>query len=125
MWEAYARLPVEQPEDCYIATAAARGHQRFVGAWEIVCRDGSIRRVNLQLAYFKCAELAVKATAPQLHRTIRGVYDTMGPKLANRLAHPVAADLAYLGLKPLEWLTRLALACLVGNMSSIARKMYR
>jgi hypothetical protein len=32
MWEVYATLP-PQPPDCYVATAAAQGHPRFVGSW--------------------------------------------------------------------------------------------
>jgi hypothetical protein len=125
MLEAYAQLPVEPPDDCYIATAAARGHRRVVGSREIVRRDGSIRRVNLQLAYFKCGELALQATVPQLHWTVRRVYDTLGPHLGRLIVHPAVADLAYLALKPLEWLTRLALVSLLGDVSPTVRKMYR
>jgi hypothetical protein len=125
MLQAYAELPTEPPGDCYIATAAARGHGRIVGSREVVCRDGSIRRVNLQLAYFKCGELALQATAPQLHGILRSVYDALGPRVARLLVHPLIADAAYLALKPLEWPTRAVLAVLVGDVLPIARKMYR
>jgi hypothetical protein len=124
MLQAYARLPTEPPGDCYIATAAARGHGRFVGSREVVCHDGSTRRVNPQLAYFKCGELVLKATVPRLHETIRRVYDMLGPRVARLLIHPLVADIAYLALKPLEWLTRVALAVLVGDTSPVAQEMY-
>jgi len=123
MLQAYTQLPTEPPDNCYIATAAARGHGRFVGSHRVLCRDGSTRRVNMQLAYFKCGEIALQATLPGFHRAIRHAYDTLGPRLARWLVHPLAADAVYLALKPLEWLTRAALAVLIGD-TSIAQQMY-
>jgi hypothetical protein len=122
--EAYAQLPVEPPDDCYIATAAARGHPRFVGSHEVACRDGSTRRVNLQLAYFKCGELVLRVVAPRFHRAIRRIYDAMGPLLSRLLLHKVAADITYLAFKPLEWTTRLFLRAAVGDLEPLARRMY-
>ncbi len=122
--EAYAQLPVEPPDRCYIATAASRGHPRLVGSREVACRDGTTRRVNLQLAYFKCGELVLKAVTPRLHRAIRRIYDAVGPRLARLLLHKAAADVAYLALKPLEWATRCFLRVFVGAPESLAQKMY-
>jgi hypothetical protein len=124
MLQAYAKLPTEPPGDCYIATAAAGGHGRLVGSRRVLCRNGSTRRVNLQLAYFKCGELVFQAMLPGLHQIVRRVYDTLGPYLARLLVHPVVADAAYLALKPLEWLTRAVLTVLIGDISSIAQRMY-
>jgi hypothetical protein len=122
--EAYAQLPVEPPDNCYIATAAARGHPRFVGSREVECRDGSTRRVNLQLAYFKCGEVILKAVTPRLHLAIRRIYDAVGPRLSRLLLHKAAADIAYLALKPLEWATRILLRVVVCDPESLARRIY-
>jgi hypothetical protein len=48
--------------------------------------------------------------APRTHRSLRAFYDGVAPPLAARLRHPLAADLAYLSLKPAEWAVRAAFA---------------
>ncbi|MBX9791952.1 MAG: hypothetical protein K2Y37_23765 [Pirellulales bacterium] len=100
--ETYSRLPASPPT-CYIATAAARGHRRIVGASELVSSEGVPWIVNRQLACLKAAELALLVTAPGLHRATRAVYDRLGPPLARRINNPWLADVAYLSLKPAEW----------------------
>jgi len=106
--EIYASLPTTPP-DCYVATAAARGHSCVVRTWPITTRSGDSFRVNSQMQGLKCAELALMASTPRVHRLCRRAYDTVGPPLATSLHHPLLADLAYLLLKPVEWA---ALACL-------------
>ena len=100
---AYAQLPTSNPA-CYIATAATRGHRRFVGRREI-------NGVSLtpQLAMLKAGEFAIAARWPGVHRAMRGVYDVIGPRLATLIRNPVTADLVYVSLKPFEWLTVLCL----------------
>jgi hypothetical protein len=110
----YASLPKHDPTDCYVCTAAARGHAWFVGAVPVEMDCGETVLVNDQLRTLKLAEIAMRETAPRLHRAVRGVYDIIGPPAARMLAHPVLADLAYLSLKPAEWLARLALGLVVG-----------
>jgi hypothetical protein len=98
----YATLPPTQPS-CYVATAAARGHPWFVGAAVAYTRDGEPYRVNAQLRRLKRFEILLALVAHRWHRWVRWVYDAVGPRLARRLAHPLAADVAYLLLKPAEW----------------------
>jgi hypothetical protein len=88
--ELYASLPAEPGDGCYVATAAARGHRWLVG--------------DAQLATFKTAEHALQARLPRLHRALRAAYDRLGPPVARRVVSPWLADLAYLSLKPGEWL---------------------
>jgi len=113
--EEYAKLPVEQPSGCYVASAAAYGHRGLVGAQEIVAADGTVVRVNRQLRTLKAGELALRALAPRVHRLLRWIYDALGPTLARRLANPCLADLAYLSLKPAEWATYAFLACMLAG----------
>ena len=94
----YRALPTTQPSGCYVVTAAARGHPRFV-------RSRVVRGVpvNDQLRRLKCAEIALATAAPSLHRAVRRAYDLVGPVLAATMIHPLLADLAYAVLKPVEW----------------------
>ncbi len=120
----YSELPT-QPPDCYIATAAANGHPRFVGSQEVTLASGARMRVNTQLQRLKCAELALKAVAPHLHGLLRAVYDTLGRPLARRMTHPVVADAAYLLLKPFEWISIFVLRRIVPEINIHAQKLYR
>jgi hypothetical protein len=120
--EVYQALP-PSPPDCYIATAAARGHKSLVQAQPVALPTGLLW-VNPQLRNFKCAELALMALLPRLHRPLRKMYDLIGKALARRLTHPFLADLAYLTLKPFEWLARLALKALVPEIDQYARTLY-
>lgn len=101
----YSTLPLSKPShDCYIATAAAKGHRRFVKSEDIVLESGEVIRVNAQLRCLKCGELMLKTAMPKLHRFFRIIYNAVGPVLARCLAWPVLADVAYIMLKPAEWL---------------------
>jgi hypothetical protein len=124
MWELYAALPPEPPPDCYIATAAARGHPQFVHAWMVQGADGKTIQVNLQLQRLKCAELALMAVNPRLHRRLRRIYDRAGKVLARCIQESLLADFAYFLLKPWEWLAMVLLRMIVPEIDSIAKKMY-
>ncbi len=102
--KAYGELPLKL-NDCYIATAASRGHAKLVGSHVA----GGVR-VTPQLAMFKAGERAIAAAWPKVHRAMRLIYNAIGPVLARRMGNPFIADLAYLSLKPLEWLTAGVLA---------------
>ena len=82
-------------------------------------------QVNRQLVHLKCGELAIKAVAPGMHRAIRRIDDSLGPRLARRLTTPLAADAAYLALKPFEWIARAALRLAVPQYDDVARRVYR
>lgn len=97
----YAALPPSEG-DCFVATAASRGHSELVGE-----RSGSLTR---QLATFKAGELALRAMRPAWHRALRRVYDRHGPAAARRLTGPWRADLAHVLLAPAAALVRLVLA---------------
>lgn len=102
MLNKYYQLPTEPP-DCFIATAAAQGHRGFVKSSEAELSNGRVINVNDQLKRLKGGELVLKASLPKLHRTIRLIYNAVGPVLAKCLKNPFAADIVYVLLKPFEW----------------------
>jgi hypothetical protein len=124
MLEEYAALPETPPQGCYVASAAARGHRRVVGSRGYRLPDGSICPVNDQLRYLKAFELLLAAASPELHRMCRWVYNRLGPRLASLLVHPLAADVAYVSLKPAEWLARATLAVFVPGQKQRIRRLY-
>ncbi len=119
--KAYAALPVDPPNNaCYIATAAAAGHPRLVGSYQIVTASGAVVRVNSQLVTLKCGELVLLQSLPRVHHVLRRIYDRVGPPLAYRMRNPWVADIAYLTLKPLEWMTRLFLTVVLAFRFKLA-----
>lgn len=123
MLEAYAALPAHPPE-CYIATAAARGHPRLVRSWPAAAEDGRPFWTNRQLQRLKCAEVALQAAWPAGHRLLRRAYDRIGPRLAGRLRHPLLADTAYLLLKPAEWVSWAVLRALLPQAERAMGKIF-
>ena len=117
MYELYAQLPPVPPPDCYIATAAAQGHPRFVGSRMVQLANGHSMQVNRQLQIFKCAELALMAVAPRTHKVLRAMYDFLGKPLARTIRYPLLADVSYLLLKPFEWTAEFALRFIIGSIS--------
>jgi len=125
MLHEYAKLPTERPaNDCYICTAAARGHRRLVGAEEHAAPSGGDRRVNNQMRCLKCAELVLAHLAPRSHCACRRIYNLVGPVLAAMLIHPLLADVAYLSLKPAEWTSRAGLALLLPGHGRLIQTIY-
>jgi hypothetical protein len=124
MLEEYAKLPTTPPPSCYVCTAAARGHRRLVGAEQYVGPGGRVYHVNDQMRYLKAAELLLAAICPGVHRTCRRAYDRIGPRLAAMLIHPLLADVAYLLLKPPEWLARVALTLLLRDNARWIHSLY-
>lgn len=123
MLEEYAKLPMTNP-NCYVATAAARGHRRLVGSRPVVLSDGRACRVNDQMRWLKCGELVLRHCAPAVHWPVRAIYDRLGTRLARRLAHPLLADAAYLALKLAEWAVRGALLVLLPGVGRRVRGLY-
>lgn len=103
---AHERLPDERPE-CWVATAAARGHAPIVRPLLGVRRNGGWVVVNRQMLTLWRFEDWWRARAPASHAHARRLYDRIGPPVARRLTAPLAADLAHVALKPLEWIARL------------------
>jgi|GEM_PF-693439 len=122
----YAQLPTEPQGDCYVATAAAHGHPWLVGSRSRQLAGERTAMINRQLQRLKCGELLLRELMPHLHRAIRGLYDRWGPSCAGYLHHRWAADLAYLGLKLVEWPVALALRMLLGHAAPmLAAACYR
>ena len=124
MFELYAALPPQPPPDCYIATAAAQGHPRVVGSQTVHRVDGKSMQVNGQLQVLKFAELALLAVNPRWHTALRRIYDVVGKSLARRIHSPFLADIAYLLLKPFEWLARWLLKMIVPDVDALTEKIY-
>lgn len=124
----YSQLRETRPSnDCYIATAAACGHKKFVRSREIILKNGEVLRVNDQLYYLKCGELLLQSSVPRLHKICRCIYDCIGPIIAKTLVRPILADVSYAVLKPAEWSCRIVLRIFSGryNERMILYKHYR
>jgi hypothetical protein len=124
MYELYAALPPQPPPDCYIATAAAQGHPRFVGSHTVQRAGGLSMQVNGQLQRLKCAELALLAISPRVHGVLRRIYDVAGKALARWMTNPFVADVAYLLLKPAEWFAIFILKNIVPEIEAVSRRIY-
>jgi hypothetical protein len=90
----------------------------------VQCADGKFLQVNVQLQVLKCAELALMVVSPRLHGVLRRIYDVVGRSLACRIHNPFMADIAYLLLKPCEWLAELILKMIIPNIDSISKEIY-
>ena len=121
----YQKLPTTPPDDCYVASTAARGHRKVVKSTRLTLADGRTMLVNRQLQILKYGEIALWTFAPQVHQTLRASYDSVGPHLAKRLACPLLADLAYFSLKPLEWTTVIVLRALSPTYGEQLAGIYR
>jgi hypothetical protein len=122
----YASLPPQPPSsDCYVCSAAARGHRWIVRSATRLGDDGTAYIANDQLRTLKAFELLIVAVSPALHRAMRRIYDRVGPPLAAALANPLAADVAYFALKPLEWLARGVLRLVLGRHAALIDRLYR
>jgi hypothetical protein len=118
-------LPTKPPPQCYLCTAAAWGHRRWVGSEEFVAPDGSTIRVSDQLRTFKAFELLLQTVCPRFHRLCRKIYDAIGPVLAATIRHPLATDAAYTLLKPAEWLCRGLLRLVLHDSNCYLIRLYR
>ena len=103
-------LPVQSPKgygDCFIVSAAALGHPRFVGSR---LDPATGRCSNDQLSTLSAFEDSLANSRPTTHRHLRRIYNRVGPRIAACIWSPYIGDAVYLLLKPAEWLARLYLA---------------
>lgn len=122
--ELYSLLPNNR-SSCYVATAASHGHKKLVGRQVLITVEGKPISITKQLLILKCGELAIQLTFPYFHVFLRSIYDTVGPLLAKALViHPLFADIAYLTLKPFEWLTMMILKTIVPDINEYAGRLY-
>lgn len=94
----YSKLPLQNPSNCFVCSAAAHGHQRIVRS---KLQSGTL--VNRQMQRLKLLEFALQFLLPNCHRKLRAVYNRIGPSIAKlcRKSH-WTADVVYVGLKPIE-----------------------
>jgi len=108
MWskKLYANLPATAP-DCFVVTAASRGHASFVGPFIEIPHKEQQRSANLQLATLWQFESLWRNRSPRSHASFRRVYNRVGPVMAKRIQHPLLADFAFILIKPIELTARL------------------
>ena len=102
----YDSLPDTLGPGCFVVTAASRGHACFTGPHTEINRHGRRLRANQQLLTFWELESRWRMCAPRIHAAFRRIYNRVGPVIAARIKSPWAADLVFLGLKPLEIVAR-------------------
>jgi hypothetical protein len=123
MYELYAALP-PQPPDCYIATAAAQGHPHIVRSQPVHLINGKHMRVNPQLRNFKAIEITLMAIFPKFHHFVRKIYDVLGNALAAYIKNPLLADVAFLLMVPVEWISFRVLKIFIPEIEAISKKIY-
>ena len=98
----YEDLP-EQSPDCFVVTAAMRGHPALVRPHFLRLESGRELTVTRQLLTLRQFEDMWATQWPQSHRHFRTLYNLYGPQIARRIRNPWVADVVYLAIKPLEW----------------------
>jgi len=116
----YCSLP-EEPPDCFIATAALRGHASLVGPFITIVRGGRVRRVNRQLLTLWALEDLWRGALPRSHQAFRMVYNVLGYQAAKAIRHRWTADGVYFLLKPLEAVACMTLRVIGGEPSGSIR----
>ena len=99
-----AELPDEAPPECFIVTAAAKGHRGLVGS---SVDPVSHRITNGQLQTFRAFEHWLRTHAPATHCIARRIYNVVVPPIARSIMFRWQADFVYLTLKPIEWCMRM------------------
>ena len=82
-------------------------------------------RVNRQLQRLKVVELAIMAMIPSVHALMRRIYDVVGRRLAAHIQNPLLADVAFLLLLPLEWISFFGLKLLIPEIHIVTKHLYR
>jgi hypothetical protein len=103
----YASLPDKPPSDCFIVTAAGRGHAKIVGPHFEIEHKGRRRMANQQLLTFWQLENLWRNRAPRSHRIFRCGYNRLGPVIATQIKSAWLADFTYLAIKPVELMAKL------------------
>lgn len=97
----YNNLP-ETPPDCFVVTAASKGHTSFVGAFFQKIQFGKIRNGNAQLHTFWEFEAWWIEKYPKSYQFFRSIYNIWGYRVAKLVRNAWLADVAFLFLKPVE-----------------------
>ena len=101
--------PTVYSDGHYLCTVAAGGHEKLVKPKRMGVRHGHRIVVNRQLCVANAFEQVLEERTPRFHRFVRHVYDTYGYPVAKHIRTPLAADITYLVMKPLEWIFLLVL----------------
>ena len=109
LWSRYQYQALPATSDCFVVTAASRGHRRFVGPFFPAMRHGRLQQVNGQLLTLTRFEGAWRTNSPRTHRAFRCIYNYVGPRVARRIGSAWLADCVYVLLKPAEFVATLAL----------------
>lgn len=88
----------------YLCTVAAGGHRRLVRPIRTGKRRGHEVIVNRQLCVANAFEQLLEERTPRFHKILRTTYDRTGLPLSRLIRTPLAADMVWLMMKPLEWL---------------------
>lgn len=88
----------------YLCSVAAGGHPKIVKPLRPGLRWGHPIIVNRQLCVANAFEDLISEKTPRFHQFIRHQYDKHGYPLAEKIQTPLAADITYILMKPLEWL---------------------
>lgn len=121
-FEMYSRLPKEPPQ-CYIATAAARGHRSLTGSIDQF--DANTRQsyvMNDQLVILKSGELIIKTLFPSIHKVFRTYYNNYGQRIARKIHNPFLADAVYISLIPATLIVKSLLFFIFPNYTQFVKK---
>ena len=88
----------------YLCTVAAGGHKKTVKPLREGQRHGHRVIVNRQLCIANAFEQVLEEKTPHFHKAVRSFYDKYGLPVARLIKKPLAADIVYFIMKPLEWL---------------------
>lgn len=115
----YSLLP-KSPPDCFIATAAAKGHPTITKSWSITPNF----RATRQLQTFKLCEFVLRHTSPTVWRVLRKFYNRTGYGLAKHISTPLISDLVYISLLPLEFTISILLKLLLPNSTILRDQLF-
>jgi len=119
----YEAAPVATgPKRDYCVTAANSFSSGFL---YIGNRSGEPIDVTAQLQRINAGEQLLMELFPRIHEVIRGIYDRIGPKVAAYIDSPGKARAARATLKPIEYLSLLALVLLDPNHKERLNSQYR
>lgn len=95
--------PTIERDAHYLCTVSLKGHQKIVKPIRYGIRKEHKIVVNRQLCVANAFEDFIQEKLPKTHHGIRHVYDTYGYPLSKHITTPVAADITYFIMKPLEY----------------------
>lgn len=113
-WTLSQKVPPQVPQSLeydghYLCTVAAGGDPKVVKPLRKGVRRKHTIIVNRQLCIANAFEQILEEKTPRFHRHVRHFYDTYGFPIAKLIHTPLAADVVYFIMKPLEWIFLLVL----------------